>query len=300
MGKMAITPDLLATEINMLGKLGLGTMTDPKTQAWTVRIIFFWITNQKARQAIDGLHAECRGALSELWRISNILLPNDSGASIPPVTIKKITSTGFTIKRHYVQTWATLCEAAEQYPCADEIKDRLWTWATQRNLAVEWFLDTALLMLCLAKSEQTCPWSYGGSFSGSEGGMRYGGPLSTQLMQLGRAQPRPVLTSYNPAAQDRKDYLLDAQKRLAVYCDGIEAEFECNGFQRTIRKRQRSGPQWLHVEWFVRHRVELWPTSRIAKESRVAEDIVCKALRRTAELLGFPKGRLRKVSSPMR
>jgi hypothetical protein len=295
---MAITPDRIATEINKLGKLGLGTVTDPKTQAWTVRVVFFWITDQKARQAIDRLHAECQDALAELWRISKGLLPNEC-ASIPPVIIKKINTNGYTTKRLYVQTWATLCEAAEQYSCAAEIQKRLWTWSSERNLAVEWFLDTALLMFCLAKPEQSCPWSYGGSLMGGEGGLRYGGPHSTQLMQLSRARPLPVLKPYNPAAQDRKDYLLDAQKQLAVYCDSVEAEFERNGFQRTIRKRQRSGPPWLHVEWFVRHRVELWPTLRIAKESRVAEDVVCKALRRTAELLGFPKGRLRKVASAL-
>jgi len=281
----------IAAEIDRLGKLGLGTVTDPQTRTWALRTIFFWVTDQKARPTIDELHAHCRDPFEDLRRTGKELLPLDH-ADFPPVIIRTVTDRSVTERLHYVQNWASLCLAAEHFRCAAELRTRLSNWASERNLAVEWFLDSAYLMLCVAAgSTGIRPWSYGGSFAVVQGGLRVGGPIGEQLLRLKSSKPVPVLRYYNPAVQDRNEYLRGAEKQLQLYCDAVEGEFRQAGFEPTIRKRQRSGPQWMHVEWFVRNRIELWPQTRIAAEYRVTEDVVSKAVRKVAELLGFPKGR---------
>lgn len=157
---------------------------------------------------------------------------------------------------------------------------------------MNWFLDAAYLMLCVATPTQPCPWSYPGSF-GIIGSLRFGGPIGAQILRLRSSKPVPVFPHYNPAGQNRNEYLLSVKKQMNVYCDDVEAEFKRAGFEPTIRKRQRSGPQWMHVEWFVRNRVESWPQTRIAEKYRVAEDVVSKAVRQTADILGFPTRRIR-------
>jgi hypothetical protein len=146
-------------------------------------------------------------------------------------------------------------------------------------------------MICMAGRFEPYPWSYPGFFSMLGAGGRTGGPNGGKLPRLRSTTPVPILQPYNPATQDRNEYLRAIQEQLRTYCDAVEAEFTLAGFEPTHRKRQRSGPQWMHLEWVVRNRVELWPQTRIAREYRVSETVVSKGIRETAGLLGFPKGR---------
>lgn len=278
-----------AEVINSRGKLGLGEVTDPETRAWTLRVMFFSVANTKARPAIDELHARCQPAFEEMRRVSRKLLPGDK-ASFPPLVIKTVADRSESSRRHYVEDWASLCVAAEQYQCASDVRSQIWDWASKRDLAIDWFLDAAYLLLCVAGPNDSCPWSYPGSgFMELPGGVRIGGPKGSQLRKLRSTTPLPVLCTFNPAVQDRGEYLLGMRERMRMYCDAVETEFTKAGFEPTRRKRQRSGHQWTHVEWFVRNRLELRTQAQIAKKYNVAEDVVSKAVRQVADLLGFPK-----------
>ena len=287
----------VAAEIDRLGKLGLGTVTDPQTRTWALRTIFFELTNKKARSTIDELAALSREPLAELKRIGKELLPLDH-ADFPALIIETRSDRCVTRRIHYVRDWASLSIAAEHFPAAEKLRTTILDWAFKRNLDTEWFLDATYLMLCIAAgSNGICPWSYGGAFGVVQGGLRVGGPIGGQLLRLRTSRALPILRPYNPAVQDRDEYLRGVQKQFQLYCDEVEREFRQAGFEPTIRKRQRSGPRWMHVEWFVRNRIELWPQTQIATKYRVTEDVVSKAVRRTAELLGFPKGRLHSALS---
>ena len=281
----------VAENIDRLGKLGLGSVTEPQTRTWALRTIFFWVTDQKARPTIDALAASCRAPFSELRKISKEILPHDH-SDFPALVITAITEESVTWRAHDVRDWSSLCVAAQHFPSADDLRTTIWNWAAERNLAVEWFLDAAYLMLCIgAAFPGACPWSYGGTYGIAPGGLRAGGPIAGQLLRLESSKPLPVPRSYNPAVQDRDEYLLAVQEQFQDYCKAVEGEFRHAGFEPTIRKRQRSGPRWMHVEWFVRNRIDLWPQTRIAVNYRVSEDVVSKAVRKTAEFLGFCKGR---------
>jgi hypothetical protein len=285
----------VAAEIDRLGKLGLGTVTDPQTRTWALRTIFFEVANKKARSTIDALVALSREPFAELKRIGKELLPLDH-ADFPPLIIETRCDSSVTRRLHHVRDWASLCLAAEHFPSAEQLRTTILDWASERNLNAEWFLDATYLMLCIAAgSPGICSWSYGGAFAVVQGGLRVGGPIGGLLLQLKSSKPLPVLQSYNPAVQNRDEYLLGVQSEFQLYCDEVEKEFRQAGFEPAIQKRQRSGPRWMHVEWFVRNRIELWPQTRIAAEYRVTEDAVSKAVRSTANLLGFDtKGRLRR------
>jgi hypothetical protein len=66
----------IAAEIEKLGTLGLGTVSDRQTRTWALRTIFFWVTEQRARPAIDALQAYCREPFAALKKISKELLPH--------------------------------------------------------------------------------------------------------------------------------------------------------------------------------------------------------------------------------
>src|SRR5581483_759912 len=58
------------------GILGLGSVTEPQTQVWALRTIFFSVTEQTARPTIETLCAACRPFFVELKRISRECLPH--------------------------------------------------------------------------------------------------------------------------------------------------------------------------------------------------------------------------------
>jgi len=271
------------------GILGLGSVTEPQTQVWALRTIFFSVTEQTARPTIETLCAACRPFFVELKRISRECLPHDH-SDFPALVIVTITEESTTSQLHDVRDWASLCLAAQQFPVAADLHATIWNWAAERRLAVGWFLDAVYRMLCIgSQSSGPCPWSYGGASGTMPGGLRVGGPLAGQLLRLRSSKPVPVPRPYNPAVQHREEYLLAIQRHFQRYCEVVEEEFTKAGFHRTNRKRQRSGPTWIHEEWFVRNRIEQWPQTKIAKNYRVSEDAVSKAVCKTAKILGFSK-----------
>jgi len=281
---------MVIEDVDKLGQLGLGAVTDPQTMTWVVRTKFFSLTDKKARSAVEDLFARCEVPFLDLKKISKEQQPKDL-ADFPPVVLTTITESSETRRLHYVEDWNSLCTAAKQFPCAEELRKQLWKWTEERNLSEEWFLTVMYRMLCFPTVPGARrPWVYPG-VSGRQGNRRFGGPLGANLPQVPSRQPLPSIQPYNPAVQNRDEFLLDVQKQFIQYCGEVEEEFKRNGFSTTIRKRQRSGPTWMHLEWFIRNRIELWSPTRIAAEHRVTADVVTRAIRSTAGQLGFKRSR---------
>jgi hypothetical protein len=101
--------------------------------------MFFGITSEKARAAIDQLHADCRKLFEELKRIS---LPNNPG-DMPAVeiTTRTETTTKITIHStaHFVENWKSLCVAAEHYPSAAALRDRDLTYQARPPPSPEFY-----------------------------------------------------------------------------------------------------------------------------------------------------------------
>jgi hypothetical protein len=194
----------------------------------------------------------------------------------------------------YVDSWQNLQRAAEIYPEAKSLRDRLQSWAQYHNLAADWLLDAVLLNLLRwhrdDEARRALEWGYPGSFGSAKGQvsinsfMKDSRPASMLI-------PSPVIAAYNPMSQSRASHERVVLDALHHYYERQEALFRRIGYEPPTRKRKRNAGRWDQMNWFVQYQLLGRTCAEIADapEARAtSEDAVLKAVRSLSRLLELP------------
>jgi hypothetical protein len=295
-----------------LGKLGLGTMTHPEIACWVARVILFERMEKMLGEDLRDLRKSALPLYVALYARGRQMLPGDH-SDFPVLVIRDVLADNSErTRRHSVESWSSLCEAAEHFPVAKRLVTAVSLWSEARRMTADWFLDSILGNLRVWRIRgkvEPLPWSYRGGLAGGE--HRRVGPDAQRVHGWGTLDhviPVPVVTPYNPTAQTREEHKLELQSDLEGYYAAQEALFAAEGFQRTVRKRKRAGTDlWLHVEWFIEHQMRGRSGSEIAekyqREQGITVDAILRAVRELVSTLEGPprsslkadlKGRLKK------
>jgi hypothetical protein len=277
-----------------LGKLGLGAMTDPETACWIARVILFDRMQKSLADDLQKLRDSSLPLYQALLERGRKMLPGDY-SDFPALVIHDVLPNNVTqARRHYVQSWSSLEQAAEHFTAAKELMTAVREWAGARHMMADWFLDSILSNLCVwsknRQAEQDVWWLYSGSLA--EGRNHLVGPDAQRLHGWGTLDHRiavPAVKPYNPSTQTRDEYQREHQLELDRYYARQEDVFAEAGFEPTVQKRKRaSDSPWLHVDWFIQYQIQERSGPQIAqkyKGGKIGEDAIHHALRDLAGVL---------------
>jgi hypothetical protein len=284
----------IAERLEEFGKLGLGTMVHPETACWCARSILFLHMEKTLADDLQELRDSSLPLYRALLERGRKMLPGDH-SDFPAMVIQDVLPNNATRARlHYVQSWASLKQAAEHSTAAKELMTAVSEWTGARHMIEDWFLDSILGNLCVwCKSPEagmTLRWSYTGSLA--EGKDHRVGPDAKRLHGWGTLDHRlavPAVKPYNPSTQTRVEYQRELQLEFDRYCALQEDVFAEAEFEQTVRKRARtSDSPSLHFDWFIEYQIQERSGPQIAqkyKQGKIGEDAIHHALRDLAGVL---------------
>jgi hypothetical protein len=170
------------------------------------------------------------------------------------------------------------------------------------SMHVTWFLDAVLFNLCLwrlsSANQESLSWHVTSDFLVMSNQRIISDPsVQKRYPEIEGRLPPPLIRSYNPTIQTSEEHLKQVQADLRKYYGAQKMLFQRLGFTPSKRKRERAGPPWAHMDWFVNFQVLGQSAHRIADESTgeaVTDAAVLKAVAAIARTLEVP---LRSASS---
>ncbi len=128
----------IAAYLAELGKLGLGTMTHPETERWIARTIVFARMEKLMVGDLRNLRDNALPLYQALYELGRRMLPCD----VPALEIReRMSNDTELIRRHYVDSWSSLSQAANHFVEAEKLADAVTRWTGALNMTTDWFRD---------------------------------------------------------------------------------------------------------------------------------------------------------------
>jgi hypothetical protein len=288
--------EIIADEVESLYRDGFGALSIPEIERQIARIVLFKRMRSLCKPDLTHLRETCLPRYTALFEFGRKQVSRY--ADFPQVKITPSDEAGRAKSETVVlvDSWKALLVAAAYVPLAEDLKNGIFSWSKQRNIAVKWFMDALLRNLTGWHLQPPgakqlhfflpAGLSYSDTkrFSGTAGYSRY-------LKDLAASGPGFQSPIYNPAIQTREEHQNEVVESLKAYHAAQEERFLAEGFTETRAKRGRRGDPWEGLNWFIRYQICGQLAREIAsaagKES-IDETAVNRAVRELCIVLGIP------------
>jgi hypothetical protein len=301
--------EIIADEVESLYRDGFGALSIPEIERQIARIVLFKRMRSLCKPDLTHLRETCLPRYTALFEFGRKQVSRY--ADFPQVMITASVGAGRPKSEPVVlvDSWKALLVVATHAPLADKLKNGIFSWSKQRNVAVEWFLDALLRNLTgwhlqpVGAEQLHFFLPTGLSYSDTK---RFSGTAeySRFLKDLAASGPPFQSPIYNPAIQTREEHQNEVVERLKAYHAAQEDRFLAEGFTETRAKRGRRGDPWEGLNWFVRYQICGQLAGEIAGaagKKSVDETAVNKAVRDLSRVLELPlRPRTTKLSSGLK
>lgn len=287
----------LSELVMALERLGFGELTEPGTQEWIVRVVLFQSMQRLCRKHLRELRESCVPTVQALIESGKRQFGRAAG-EFPAVAIElKIDQQTTRQELLWIDSLKALRIAADHIMEVRQLQTILENWASRCHVSEDWFLDAIVRILTVwsvsPEAADDLEWRYPGSLSSApEWRFGDGDPALYELITaLAEVEPPPSIPVYNPAMQTQKEHRASVEASLNKYYEQQEARFKLRGFIPSTRKRRRTAPAWVHMDWFVKYQINERTAAQIARgidNRELGENAINKAVRDIAKLLQVP------------